>query len=189
MVPSKLTMPRANVRFNYRDYLLLPEDKRYEILNGELYVVPAPNTRHQRLLGEMYDVLLHHVRAKQLGEVLLAPYDVVLSDETIVQPDLVFVSNERLGVIGEANIAGPPDLAIEILSPGTREKDLEIKRKLYASFGIREYWVVDPDEQTIQVLVWSDQGYVSAGVFGKSDRLTTPLLPDLNLSLSGLFRI
>ncbi len=188
MVTSKLTMPKANVRFNYHDYLLLPEDKRYEILDGELYVVPAPNTRHQRLVIDLFDVLLHHVRRKKLGEVLHAPYDVVLSDETVVQPDILFVSNKHPDIIGEGNISGPPDLVIEVLSPGNRKKDLEVKRKLYASFGVREYWVVDPDAQTIEVLIWSEQGYVSAGVFGESDRLSTPVLPNLNLLPSRLFR-
>jgi Uma2 family endonuclease len=180
-------MPKVNVRFNYHDYLLLPEDKRYEILDGELYVVPAPNTRHQLLLGEMYDALLHHVRDRGLGKVLLAPCDVVLSDETIAQPDLLFVCHEHLGIIGEANISGPPDLVIEILSPSSRKKDLEVKRKLYARFGIQEYWIVDPEAETIGVLACGEQGYVSAGLFDKSERLATPLLPELNLPLLSLF--
>ncbi len=188
VLTSKLTMAKANVRFNYHDYLLLPEDKRYEILDGDLYVVPAPNLRHQLLLGELYDWLRHHVRRRDLGLVVLSPCDVVLSDETIVQPDILFVSRARLGIVGESNVTGPPDLAVEILSPGSREKDLIIKRKLYASFGIREYWVVDPEAQSIEVFVWSEQGYVSAGLFGNTDRLSTPLLPHLNLSLAKLFR-
>jgi Uma2 family endonuclease len=180
-------MRRANVRFNYHDYLLLPEDKRYEILDGELFVVPAPNTRHQRLLVRILDVLLHHAREKNLGEVFVAPYDVILSDENIVQPDILFVSNERLGIIGEANISGAPDLVVEILSPSTRNKDLEIKRKIYAGFGVREYWIVDPEAETVDVLVWSEQGYTSAGIRGRFERLSSPLLPELNISVSDLF--
>src|SRR5512135_2145717 len=130
VVPSKSAMKQSTVRFNYQDYLQLPEDKRYEILDGDLYVVPAPNIRHQRLLGEIFDALHHHTRGKSLGEVFLAPCDVVLSDENIVQPDILFVSVERAHIIGAANIAGPPDLVVEILSPGSREKDLAIKRKI-----------------------------------------------------------
>ncbi|MGA2263477.1 MAG: Uma2 family endonuclease [Acidobacteriota bacterium] len=180
-------MRRTNIRFNYHDYLQLPEGKRYEILDGELYVVPAPNTRHQRLFREIFDVLLHHTRERELGEVLGAPYDVVLSDENIVQPDILFVSKERLGIIRESNITGPPDLVIEILSPTTRTRDLEIKRKIYAGFGIREYWVVDPESATVEVLTWSEPGYTRAGIYGKSQHLSSPLLPELNLPLDEIF--
>jgi Uma2 family endonuclease len=184
---SKATMKRANVRFNYHDYLQLPEDKRYEILDGELYVVPAPNTRHQRLVVRILEVLLHHATEKKLGEVFVAPYDVSLSDETIVQPDILFVSNARLGIIGEANISAPPDLVIEILSPSTRNKDLDIKRKIYAGFGVREYWIVDPEAETVDVLVWSEQGYTSAGILGCSERLLSSVLPELDIRISLFF--
>ncbi len=189
MVTSNQIMKRANVRFNYRDYLLLPEDKRFEILDGELCKVPAPNIRHQRLSRELVDALLHYTRTRKLGEVLDAPCDVVLSDENVVQPDILFITVERRGIIGEANLNGPPDLAIEILSPGTRSKDLEIKRKIYAAFGIREYWIVDPEAETVDVLICSEQGYASAGLFRKSDHLSSPLLPELNLPLATLFNI
>jgi Uma2 family endonuclease len=180
-------MKRARVRFNYNDYLLLPEDKRYEILDGDLYVVPAPNTRHQRISKRLEMALIQHAESRGLGEILDAPYDVVLSDENVVQPDILFVRKERAGIIGELNLQGAPDLVIEILSAGTRAKDLEIKRKTYASFGIQEYWVVDPEADTIEVLAWSELGYVSDGLCGKSDRVSSPLLPELNLPLSQVF--
>ncbi len=185
---SKATMKRANVRFNYHDYLQLPEDKRYEILDGELFVVPAPNIRHQRLSRKIFEFLLHQAQEKNLGEVLYAPCDVVLADETIVQPDILFVCKERFDIIGKENIAGPPDLVVEILSPGTRNRDTEIKRKLYAGFGVREYWIVDPDAGTIAVLTWTEQGYTSAGIYAQSECLSSPLLPGLNLPLEDLFR-
>ncbi len=180
-------MRRANVRFNYHDYLQLPEDKRYEILDGELFVVPAPNTQHQRLLLRIADFLHHYSNERKLGEVFVAPCDVVLSDETILQPDILFVCDDRSNVVGEANIAGPPDLVVEILSPGTRARDLEIKRKIYAGFGVREYWIVDPEAQTIEVLVLDKQGYRTAGIFGLADRLSSPVFPELNLPLSSIF--
>src|SRR4030042_6704363 len=131
VVTSNITMKRANVRFNYHDFLRLPEDKRYEILDGELYVVPAPNTRHQRVSKRILTALILQLEAKGLGEVFSAPYDVVLSDDNVVQPDVLFVRKERLAIFGEWRIARAPDLVIEILSPHTREKDLEIKRKIY----------------------------------------------------------
>jgi len=187
MVTSKITMRRAKVRFTYNDYLLLPEDKRYEILEGDLYVVAAPNIKHQRVSRRLEIALVQHIESRNLGEVLDAPCDVVLSEENVVQPDILFVRRERAGIIGEMNLHGAPDIVIEILSEGTRRKDLEVKRKIYAGFGIQEYWIVDPDAATAEILVWSELGYVTAGVYGKTDRLSSPLLPDLNLPLSQVF--
>jgi Uma2 family endonuclease len=180
-------MRRAKVRFTYNDYLLLPEDKRYEILGGELYMVAAPNIRHQSVSLNLKLSLFQYVRERNLGVILDAPCDVILSEENVVQPDILFVRKERSGIIGEANLKGAPDLVIEILSPGTRSKDLELKRKTYARFGIQEYWVVDPEAATVEVLVWSEIGYVTAATYGKSDCLSSPLLPNLNLPLSEIF--
>ena len=187
MVTSKITMRRAKVRFTYNDYLLLPEDKRYEILAGDLYVVAAPNTRDQSVSLNLAVALFQHVTDNGLGRVLEAPYDVMLSEENVVQPDILFVRKERAGIIGEMNLQGAPDIVIEILSEGTRRKDMEVKKKIYAGFGVPEYWIVDPETATAEVLVWSELGYVTVGVYGKSDRLSSPLLPDLNLPLSQVF--
>lgn len=187
MVMSKVTMGQAKVRYTYNDYLLLPEDKRYEILDGDLYVVPAPNIKHQRVSLNLTVALHQHVRDKNLGEILEAPCDVVLSDENVVQPDILFVRKERAGIIGEKNLQAAPDIMIEILSEGTRRKDLDIKKKIYARFGAPEYWIVDPTADTVEVLVWSELGYVTAGLYAKSDRLSSPLLPRLNLPLSQVF--
>ena len=188
VVTSKVTMRRANVRFNYHDYLQLPEDKRYEILDGELYVVPAPSTRHQRNFDEASTILFPPRGSNRSSAVILdAPCDVVCSEENVVQPDILFVRKERSSIIGEPNVRGAPDLVIEILSPATRTKDLEIKRKIYAGFGVQEYWVVDPEAATVEVLIWSEPGYVSAGIYGRSQRLSSPLMPDLDLRLDEVF--
>ena len=180
-------MRHANLRFNYNDYLQLPEDKRYEILDGELYMVAAPNIRHQRVSLNLAVALVQHVRESGSGQIFEAPCDVILSEENIVQPDILFVRTERSSIIGEANLKGAPDLVVEILSPATRCKDLELKRKTYARFGVQEYWVVDPDAGTVEVLVWSEVGYVTAGTYSKSDRLSSALFPDLKLALAEMF--
>jgi len=180
-------MRQARVRFTYNDYLLLPEDKRYEILDGDLYVVAPPNIRHQSVSFNLEVALFQHIRDKGLGRVLHAPCDVVLSAENVVQPDILFIRKERLGIIGEANVQGPPDIAVAILSEPSRRKDLEVKKKIYARFGVPEYWIVDPEADTVEVLVWSELGYGTAGVLRKPDRLSSPLLPDLKLSLSDIF--
>jgi Uma2 family endonuclease len=181
-------MRRANVRFTYSDYLQLPEDKRYEILDGELCVVPAPNIGHQRVGLRLKLALFKYVEDHSLGEVFDAPCDVVLSEENVVHPDILFVSSRRHHIVGPANVGGAPDLAVEILSPSRRGADLEIKRKIYARFGVQEYWTVDPDAGTVEVLVWSESGYASAGVYAITDRLSSPLLPELNLPLSEIFK-
>jgi Uma2 family endonuclease len=188
VVPLKITMKRANVSFNYHDYLQLSEDKRYEILDGELRVVPAPNTRHQRVGLRLKLALFRYVEEHRLGEVFDAPFDVVLSEENVVQPDILFVRNQRHHIIGPANVGGAPDLAVEILSPSRRGADLEIKRKIYARFGVQEYWVVDPEAGTVEVLLWNESGYAPAGVYGITDRLSSPLLPELNLPLAEVFK-
>lgn len=187
MVRSDAAMGQANIRFNYQDYLQLPEDKRYEILDGELCVVPAPNTKHQRISRRLEGALDRHVADRDLGEIFDAPYDVLLSDENVVQPDILFIRKERIAIIEEANLRGAPDLVIEILSPGSRQKDLAIKRKIYASFGVQEYWIVDPDAATVEVLIWKEAGYISAGTYRPSDTLSSPLLPDLSLPLRNIF--
>jgi Uma2 family endonuclease len=189
VVTSELIMKQSTIRFNYQDYLQLPEDKRYEILEGDLYVVPAPNTRHQRISKRIQTALILQIEQKGLGEVFGAPYDVVFSDENIAQPDILFVRKERIAIIGEANLPGAPDLVVEILSPGTRKKDFAIKRKIYAKFGVREYWIVDPDANTLEVLTWKETGYITAGVYGESERLVSPLLPGIDLPLADIFRI
>jgi Uma2 family endonuclease len=184
---STLAMKRANVRFNYHDYVQLPEDKRYEILDGDLFMVPAPGIKHQSVSLNLTMALFQHIRDYRLGRLLEAPCDVILSNEDIVQPDILFIKSDRCGIVGELNIQGAPDLVIEILSPGTREKDLEIKRKIYARFGVQEYWIVDPAAETVEVLTRSALGYAPAGTYGKSDGLSSPLLPDFKLPLIEIF--
>jgi Uma2 family endonuclease len=180
-------MRHAKIRFNYNDYQLLPEDKRYEILDGDIGLVPAPSIKHQRVSRRLEMALVRHIENSGLGEVFDAPCDVVLSEENVLQPDLLFVRKERAGIIGELNIQGPPDLVIEILSAGTMDKDRELKRKIYGGFGVLEYWIVDPDEETVEVLAWSEAGFITAGTYLKSDCISSALLPDLKLVLTQVF--
>jgi Uma2 family endonuclease len=180
-------MKQANIKFTYQDYLLLSDERRYEILEGDLCMVPAPDVYHQRVSRKLEVALIEHVERHDLGEILDAPCDVVLSQENVVQPDILFVSKDRLGIIGKPNIQGPPDLVIEIVSESTRSKDADIKRKLYAKYGVREYWIVDPAAKTVEVLTWSETGYVAAGVYPHTATLSSPELPNLKLSLSRIF--
>lgn len=138
------SLPRDN-RLTIHDYVHLPDDgKRYEILDGELAVTPAPTTRHQKISRLLQFVLMRELEMKGLGEVYDAPVDVILDDYHLVQPDLAFVRAERSELIEEHAIVGPPDLIVEILSPSTRRRDILVKAKTYARFGVEHYWIVDP---------------------------------------------
>jgi Uma2 family endonuclease len=163
------------------------ENTSAEILDGRLSLVPAPGTKHQAVSLRMAAALHRDVEAKNLGQVFQAPYSVVLSRKHVVQPDILFVRKERRGMFGEKSLQGAPDLVIEILSQGTWERDIKLKRKIYRDFEIPEYWIVDPAVETVEVLIWSEMGYVSAGVCRRSDRLSSPLMP-LKLPLSRVFR-
>lgn len=177
------------VCLTYDDYLLFPEDgRRHEIIEGEHYVSPAPNRKHQRILATLSREVGSFVHLRGLGEVLFAPFDVVFSDVDIVQPDLIFVASANLGILTEANAQGAPDLVVEILSESTRKRDLTTKRKLYARSGVAEYWVIDPEIETVTVfrikgeLVRSRELALETG-----DHLESPLLPGFELKLSELF--
>lgn len=174
--------------FTYDDYKLLPEDRRYEIVEGELLVTPAPSARHQSILVHLILRLAAFVEAENLGKVLPAPTDVILANESVVQPDLLFVSREREAIIDPSGgVHGAPDLAIEILSPSTASRDQVVKRKLYGRYGIREYWIVDPSAQCIEVLTPGPSGLETWRVFGAGADLVSLLLPRLSLSVDYVF--
>src|SRR5579884_938329 len=176
-----------SVKFTYEDYLLFPEDgKRHELIDGEHFMTPSPSTKHQRILGNLFLAFRTFLKEHKIGEIFVAPCDVVLSDLGVVEPDLLFVSSGRSSIITEKNIQGPPDLVVEILSETTRKTDEIIKRKLYEHHGVSEYWIVDPELETVKVYRMGDEGYARTGEYSKenTDTLTTPLLPGLQIPLS-----
>ena len=104
-----------------------------------------------------------------------------------MQPDIVFIRNERRGLIEEQSLRGAPDLVVEVLSPGIRKKDLKMKKNIYEHFEVQEYWLVDPDDAAVETMIWSELGYISVCAFDKFEKLSSPLLPNLNLDLSRIF--
>ncbi len=180
-------MKNLSIKFTYQDYLLMLGEKRYEIINGERHMVPSPNRRHQDILRNLFRILDGFVMNKRSGVIYLAPFDVILSDEDIVQPDILFVSKEREGIITEKNIEGPPDLVIEIISESSREIDMSIKRKLYARYGVPEYWIVDPDARSIEALSLGKDGYETQGLFSGNKDLTSPAFTGLKIPLKEIF--
>lgn len=181
-------MPGPTTKLTYQDYILLPEDgKRYEIVDGDLYMTPAPLTRHQVLVGCLLHLFMTYLEAHPIGAVFCAPCDVVLSDVDVVQPDLLLVLNPGKASITEKNVQGAPDLIIEILSPSTAVRDRALKRKRYEYFGVHEYWLVDPAANTIEILSLKDTTFFQAGQGTAQTTVSSPLLPDLTLDLAKLF--
>ncbi len=180
-------MARARIKFTYKDYLQLPEDKRYELIEGEFFMVPSPSWSHQTISTNLFRVLDGYVKSHKLGEVRYAPLDVVLSEENVLQPDILFISKERFNIITDKNVQGAPDLVIEILSSTTAEKDKGLKQKLYAKFGVREYWLVDPDKETIEVLTLAEEGFESIKAYQGGEILESPLLKGISLNVTEIF--
>ncbi|HZV47841.1 MAG TPA: Uma2 family endonuclease [Thermodesulfovibrionales bacterium] len=174
-------------KYTYADYLKTPDDERYELIEGELLMTPSPVMRHQRISRKMLIAIDNHVTDNDLGEVFDAPSDVYLDKENVVQPDILFVSKERLDIIGEKNIQGAPDLVIEIISESTAYRDLVQKKKLYVRFGVKEYWIVIPEESSVDIFTLKDNAFVLHKSYGKEDILQSPLLKKLKLELKKIF--
>lgn len=176
-----------NLKFSYEDYLHLPEDKRYEIIEGELFMAPSPITAHQDILRNLGFFLWMFIKEKDLGKVYYAPFDVIFSETDIVQPDILFISKERLGIITEENVQGAPDLIVEILSPSNPYRDKVIKKKLYSKYGVKEYWIVDPKEEKIEVFILERKFLKSFKVYSKEDTLESCLLRELRIDVKQVF--
>ena len=182
-----MTQPKPRIKFTVNDYMTTPDDKRYQLLDGELILAPAPTTRHQRIILELSVFLNEFIRERNLGMLFFAPTDVVLSDHDVVQPDILYVSNARAIIVTEANIQGAPDLVVEVLSPGTAQDDRGYKRTLYSRHGVREYWLVDPEAETIEVLTEGDSGLTAAVTYSRSETLVSPALVELAIDLGAIF--
>lgn len=180
-LPRKLT---------YEDYLLFPEDgQRHEILDGEHYVTPSPFFQHQFTAGRLHLRLGNFVEERDLGIVLFAPFDVLLSPHDVVQPDLLFVAKERAEIVVEKYVHGAPDLVIEILSTSTRSCDERLKLERYDRFEVREYWMFDTTRKSARIFRREGARLVLAAELSAAadDVLTTPLLPGLEIPLNGIF--
>jgi Uma2 family endonuclease len=179
----------SDIKFTYEDYLQLPDDgKRYEIIDGEIYLLPTPPTVHQQVLGNLFCSLYGFVEYKNAGEVFISPLDVVFSETNVIQPDILFISNERSNIITEANIQGAPDLVIEVTWPATEQRDRGIKRMIYAKFGVREYWLVDPASKALEICRLQERNLRSVARLSVNDVLNTALLPGLKIAVQEIFQ-
>ena len=176
-------------KLTYDDYVRFPEDgKRHELIDGEHFVTPAPHPRHQRILIRLTYELERYLRGNPLGSLLIAPTDVVFTRHDVVQPDLLYISAARSAIV-DANVQGAPDLAVEILSPSGRRYDELTKRDLYERAGVPEYWLVDPEAETVKVLRREGETFGRPRLLSTCDGdvLGSPQLPGLAIPLAALF--
>lgn len=180
--------PPGPIRLTYEDYETLPDDgRRYEILDGELAVTPAPVPKHQRVSGNLEFYLSSFVREHRLGEVLHAPIDVILAPTTIVQPDILFLAAARETIVTHRAIEGPPDLLIEILSPRSIRRDRVTKAALYARFGVAHYWIVDPRREWIELHELEGERYRLVARETAQAVVRPRLFPGLELALGDVW--
>ena len=184
------------VKFTYEDYLATPSDERYELLDGDLIMVPAPNLKHQKVQRRLGQRLSQFIEEHDLGEFFYAPCDVFLSDSNVVQPDLLFVSREHEHLLSDGEkVRGAPDLVVEILSPSTADKDRGStadkdrgsKRELYGRHGVAEYWLVDPIAETVSIHRQRGGVLAATDTFSRGQTLRSALLAGLELRLDDVF--
>jgi Uma2 family endonuclease len=168
--------------------LRLPDDgNRYEIVKGDLFVTPEQEPEHQHAALALYRLLWKHLEANPVGECFNAPFDVMLDERTVVQPDVLFVSKERLGIIIRRGLTAAPDLVVEVISDYTRRRDIGPKLRAYAKHGVREYWIVDPRDRRVDVYVRDQRRFVNR-LSATSGEVASPLvLPGFSVPLAKLF--
>ena len=187
-----MTTKPANAKrdlLTYEDYVTFPDNDgiRKEIIEGELFMTPAPSTLHQHILFKLAKLLDDHIIENELGTLLISPCDVIFSHINVFQPDILFVSKKNKSILTNLNVKGAPDLIVEILSPSTAETDRNFKKVIYEKFGVKEYWIVDPENETIEV--WTLKGrkfelYIQAK---KNQALKSKLMKNLKIKLTLIF--
>ena len=179
----------AKHRVTAEDYRALPEDgKQYQLIEGDLYLAPAPNRFHQDISRNIAMCIANYLAAHPVGAIYNAPFDVYLDNDNVFQPDLVFVARENYRVFTDAGVEGVPDLVVEILSPSTAHLDRNAKQRVYAARGVRELWLVDPETTTVVVYYLDRNASQPAAVHTTTDRFTSSLFPDLVFSVAEFFK-
>jgi Uma2 family endonuclease len=171
----------------YDDYAALSEEGQYEVVDGVLYMSPSPNVDHQEIIGEIFAHLRSFVRATGLGKVFIAPLDVKLSYNDVLQPDVFVLLHEHLDRVIHSHVLGAPDLVIEVTSPSTARHDLREKQDAYARAGVSEYWIVNPDAHTVELLILQNNVYRSLGLFSGEATLPSLVLSDFSTQVSQFF--
>jgi Uma2 family endonuclease len=181
-------MGTTTAKLTYDDLQEIPPDRnRYELIEGELTVSPSPIPIHQVIVLNLAAALLAHARKNDMGQVFVAPCDIVFGSSTVLEPDVFFISQARLHIIGEKYISGPPDLVVEVLSESTARVDRDTKTRVYAEYGVPECWLIEPQSKTVQIFRLRGSEYEIAEVLGFNGTLASPLLPGFSLPVSSLW--
>lgn len=179
--------PPPQGQWTFADYAGLPDNGfRYEVIHGGLYMSPASRPRHQRAVTRLAHALGTHLERHPIGEVYVAPIDVILPDlAEPVQPDVIFVAAERQAIVSDSRVEAAPDLVVEVLSKATARRDRTLKFALYAQAGVREYWIVDaePATRSIEVYVLRGDAYALAGAFGPGETVGSEVLPGCGVAV------
>jgi Uma2 family endonuclease len=181
-------IPEGKIVLTYEDYVALPNDgKRYEILEGELTVTPAPSTKHQTASVNLLVLLSQYIKERDLGKLFHSPIDLILESTSVLQPDLLFVSQARRHIITERAIEGAPDLVVEILSPTTSRTDRVTKAQIYARHSVPVYWIVDPEREAIEIYLLEADGYrLAVTLLGKAP-MAAPPFTELKIAARDVF--
>ena len=175
-------------RLTYQDYANLKGDERYELLDGELILVGPPNRDHQDVVMDLGFQMRVFANENDPGRVYIAPFDVLFTDTDVVQPDILFISRERERILTHANVQGAPNLIVEILSPSSSTRDWRAKRELYASHGVREYWIVDPTNRIVSILLLQDGVLEIEQTHTEDETATSTVLDGFTVSLDSIFQ-
>jgi Uma2 family endonuclease len=178
-----------SVLISAEDYRLLPETgPRYQLVEGELYMAPAPKRFHQDISLNLEAILLRYLEERPAGRMYHAPFDVYLTEHNVYQPDLLFIANERLHILTEDGVAGAPNFIVEILSEGTGRLDRQTKRKVYAAAGVEELWLADPAARSIEVFLLQQNSERPVAVYHEGDAFNSPAFPGLDFNVTAIFK-
>ena len=171
------------------DYRLLPDaGPRYQLIEGDLYMAPAPNRYHQEISGNIFLLLAKYLEKHPIGKLYTAPFDVYFDEINVHQPDLVFVSKKNRPILTYAGAEGAPDFLVEILSPKTAELDKKPKRRVFARSGVKELWIIDPDAMLVHVYFLQKDAERPAKTYSEKDAFTSPHFPGLKIKGSTIFK-
>ncbi len=179
---------RLKEKHTLKDYEALPEGAPYQLIEGELVISPAPSFWHQKVLKRLFLRFHERVEKAGIGEVVFSPIDVYLDEENAFQPDLVVILKDSLDKITEKGIEGAPDLVVEVLSSSTAYYDLKEKKDVYERKGVKEYWIVDPKMEEVEVYVNEGGNFRKVSSKRKKGSVSSPLIKDLKIDLEELFK-
>ncbi len=170
-----------------KDYKLLPEGSPYQLIEGELIMTPAPSPLHQLISGNLYERIRSFTKEKGMGVVFYSPIDIYLDEENVYQPDIVFVSKEKNEMIKEDGVHGAPDLIIEILSPSTAYYDMRKKFRVYERSGVKEYWIVDPEMNSVEIYLNKNGHFLLHSRGEEKGEAESSLIEGLKIMLDDIF--